>query len=208
MALLHVVAALGGVGYLVGTGRLTAERTRAIVAILRGESEMEAMPAADPAVADDHAEQMEEATSGEDAQVEEEIEWRNIDRYRAQLEQRLKLINAARVDLDRQREAFEQVKEQERLAREERAQSESQPGYQKELELVSALSPVAALGQIMTMSDGDAAQLLFQLGTRKVKKIYESARTEEERAKLTTVRQLIRDFKPGNGMAGAAGATG
>ncbi len=46
------------------------------------------------------------------------------------------------------------------------------------------------------MSDADAAQLVFKLGTRKAKKIIEAARTDAEVTKVTELLRLVRDIKP------------
>jgi len=193
LALLHLVALVGVIVFLEATGRLDAERVRRVAAVLRGgEEPSEASAGTGQAV--------EVGADGDgpsdDPQVADEIRWRNTDRYRAQVEQRLKFINAARVELDRQREEFERRLERERKEREERLAEAGKPGYEKELEIIGQLKPQVALDQLMTMSDAEAARLLFELDTRKAKKIFEAAKTDAQRAKLTTVRTLIRDMQP------------
>ncbi len=208
-ALLNLIALGGGIGYLVSSDRLDVERVRAIAEMLGGD-----------AAADEEGEEtLEEsgeqdasaggvlaARSAEEERVAEEIAWRNAERYRTEIEQRLKFINAARLDVDRRREEFERLKDQERLAEREQTALQKQAGYAKEIEIMSALSPKTALKQLMSMTDGDAARILFELETRKTKKIFESAKTDVEVAKMTTIRRLIRDMKPDAGQGNTPGA--
>ncbi|MEE9296674.1 MAG: hypothetical protein V3W34_17155 [Phycisphaerae bacterium] len=190
LALLHLLALGAGVGYLFGTGKLDAQRVRAAVGVLWGEQEQitEAEPV-EPAVDQvvHHRQQ---------GMVNDEIERRTAERYRTQVEQRLKFVNAARLEVDRRREEFEAQVEKDRQARKLRAERESVAGYAKEIEIIAALSPKTALEQIMTMDDAEAARVMFQLDTRKVKKIIEAAKTDVDRARITIVRRLIRDMRP------------
>ncbi len=206
MALLNMVLVVGGVGYLVAGGRLNAERVREVVSLVMGDSDGDQ----DASEADSKATDSASSTSvvtREQQQEADEIRWRNADRYRVQIDQRLKFINTVRMDVDRKREEFERLQAAARRQREERARKAGQPGYQKELDIIASLKPKAALQQIMSMSDADAARVLFQLDNRKVKKVFEAARTADETTKLTTVRQLIRDMQPDgvDGMAVAGG---
>ena len=209
-ALLNLIALGGGIGYLVSSDRLDIERVRAIAEMLGG----------DEAADEEGEETLEEsgaqdagsdggvlaARSAEEARVAEEIAWRNAERYRTEIEQRLKFINAARLDVDRRREEFEHLKDQEHLAERERSAQQQQAGYAKEIEIMSALSSKTALKQLMSMTDVDAARILFELETRKTKKIFESAKTDVEVAKMITIRRLIRDMKPDAGQGKTPGA--
>ncbi len=195
-ALLNCLAAGGVSGWLFSSGRLNAERGRQILAMLGDEAPIRA--GLDAAVDQESSADV-SVPSGiiqSDELIEDEMRWRNTDRYRAQIEQRLKFMNAVKLDVDRRREELERLREQERLALEQLANDAKRPGYQKELDILSALSPKAALRQIMTMSDADAARVVFELHDRKVKQIFESAKAPAELEKLTTVRELLRDLQP------------
>ncbi len=194
LALLHLLALGGGVGYLFGTGRLDAQRVRAAVGVLCGEQEQITNEPRASARAAPPANQV--VASRQRGMVNDEIQRRNAERYRTQVEQRLKFVNAARLEVDRRREEFEAQAEKDRQARKLRAERESGAGYAKEVEIIAALSPKTALEQIMTMDDAEAARVMFQLDTRKVKKIIEAAKTDAERARVTAVRRLIRDIQP------------
>lgn len=196
LALLNLLALGAGIFYLVSKKGLDAERVRKIAAVLRGEDQV------DQDGSDESPDDQEARGSGlsvlskEEERVNDEIRWRNADRYRAQIEQRLKFINVARLDVDRRREEFQRLREKERAELRKRESIAAQPGYQKELDIISALKPKVALKQIMSMSDADAARILFQLENRKVKRIFEAAKMDAELEKLITVRRLIRDIQP------------
>ncbi len=198
LALVHLLAIGGGVGYLVATGKLDAERARAALAVLKGEGDSGGEATAD-ATSDSESGAAERAAragvSPDDQRVKDEVAWRNAERYRTQIEQRLKLINAARLDVDRRREEFEKLVERDKTEREARTKRESVAGYAKQVELISQLSPKVALKQIMAMSDVDAARILFDLNTRKVKKIVEAAKSENQQVKMTNVMKLLVDVK-------------
>ncbi len=201
LALLNLLALAGGTWYFFTTGKLDAERVRGAAAVLRGDADV---------AGEETGEELTEATSPdaerivrtdaspEQRRVEDEIAWRNAERYRTQIEQRLKLINTARLDVDRRREEFEKLKSLEREEREAQTQREAVAGYAKQVSVISALKPKAALGQLMTMSDADVARIFFELSTRKVKKIVEAAKSGTENAKITTVMNLLSDMKSAN----------
>ena len=100
------------------------------------------------------------------------------------------------MDLDRKREEFERQLKREEDEQRARLAKADRPGYEKELEIIGQLKPDVALQQLLTMSDSDAAHVLFELETRKAKKIFEAAKTDVQRAKLTSVRKLLRDMQP------------
>ncbi|MCH7525870.1 MAG: hypothetical protein IID39_00400 [Planctomycetes bacterium] len=209
-ALLNLIALGGGIGYLVSSDRLDIERVRAIAEMLGGDAaaDTEGDETLEESGAQDGGSGggVLAARSAEEERVAEEIAWRNAERYRTEIEQRLKFINAARLDVDRRREEFERLKDQEHLAERERTAQQQQAGYAKEIEIMSALSPKTALKQLMSMTDVDAARILFELETRKTKKIFETAKTDVEVAKMITIRRLIRDMKPDAGQGNTPGA--
>ena len=195
LALVHLLALGGWVTHLVTTGQLDVERVRAMAAVLRpddGEAPQDQPVSAEDAV-DEDSDAL--SMSPEQKQAEDEIAWRNADRYRAQIEQRLKFIRTVRVDVDRRREEFERAQKTAEQQQREREEKAAQPGPAKELEILSALSAKAALKQLMTMDDADAARIMFQFDARKAKKIVESAKTQAQHAKITTVLRLVRDMK-------------
>lgn len=196
LAVLHGLALLGAAGFLFGTGRLDTQHVRDAIAVLRGKSDEPAKDDQMPAATEQAAAPATHPDSPEDERLNEEISWRNAERYRTQLEQRLKLINTARMEVDRKREEFDHKQEQQRQEREALAQNDTRAGYEKQVQIISSLSPKSALGQLMSMSDADAAQILFKLDTRKVKRIVESAKDAASAAKMTTWMQLVRDMQP------------
>jgi hypothetical protein len=195
LALIHLLLLGGGIAFLFGTGRADTQRLQAAFEALTAaapkenasknadDDDMEA-PTAAPA-----------PLSPAEQRVRDEIAWRNAERYRTQIEQRLKLINAARVEVDQRREEFENLQAKVKAERLDQETRESVVGYAKQVEVLAALAPKAALQQIMTMDDVEAARIFFELGTRKVKKIVEAARSDEQQAKITGVLALLPDVK-------------
>jgi len=196
MARVNMILLGGGIAYLVAGGRLNADRAREVVSLVMGGGDADQKASSANDQKETGSEPEPSVVTREQEQEADEIRWRNADRYRARIEQRLKFINTVSMDVDRKREKFEHLQAAARQEREERLRKAGQPGYQKVLDIIAALKPKAALQQIMSMSDADAAQVLFQLDNRKVKKVFEAAKTSVETTKLTTVRQLIRDMQP------------
>lgn len=194
LALWHLLAGGAFGAYWLGSGRLDLDRMRRIAAILAGKEEPMPMPAesSDPSRLLPVLAESKPAERRED----EELAWRTAERYRVEIEQRLKFINAERLDLTRQREELERLREQDRRREQEEIETVSGPGYEKELELVTTMAPKAALKHLLTLPDADAARVLFELETRKAKKIIESAKTAEESTKIEMVLRLMRELKP------------
>ena len=207
LALLNFLALGGGLGYLVATGRLDAERARQVADVFRDEDEEVAPAASEPSETDETPAAGASVVTSDEQQIRDEIAWRNAERYRTQLEQRLKFINAERMDVNRRREEFEALKNEERARRQETSKNSKEPGYLKELEVMKALSPRTALRQLMTMKDADVARILFELDTRRTKKIVEAAKTDIQRSKITAALLLMRDFKRVDGQ-GASDSSG
>ncbi len=205
VALVNLLGVGGLVGYLVSSGQLDEDKARAVVALIKGEKiEQESEDASEVSVEEDDSEipiEARVATSREQARVSQEIARRDTDRYRTQLEQRLKFIQRERLELDRMREEFKRQQEQAHASATRSRERQQTAGFAKELEILRSLKPDAALTQIMTMEDAQAAELLFKLETRKVKKIFEAAKTEAQTTKLTAIRELIRDVKSADALA-------
>ncbi len=182
-ALLNLLAVGGGIGYLVKTGRLDSDRARSIAEIIKlgSPAEASADDLGDASDGNDAGSPL--PPSSEEKRAAEEIAWRNAERYRVQLEQRLKLINAERLEVSRRREEFEKIQKRAKEEEAERLKEMGRPGYIKELEIIESLAPKSALKQITSMNQADAAQILFQLPSRKVKKY-----SKQQRARKTSRR--------------------
>lgn len=206
LALVNLAGIGGIVGYLISSDKLDAEKAREIIKLVNGtEDENEQ---ADPGMEDENDDPTDEtietqvASSREQTRVSEEITRRDTDRYRTQLEQRLKFIRRERIEIDRLREEFDHDQMRAKENAQESLERQQTAGFAKELEILRSLKPQAALTQIMTMDDAQAAELLFKLGTRKIKKIFEAAKTEAQLKKITTIRELIRDVKTEDALVG------
>jgi hypothetical protein len=196
IALVHLIVLGGGIGFLVSTGRLDADQARKIADVLKGEADAMGDDVGEPDAEQDDASTPIAIADSDQQRAVDEIAWRNAERYKTQLDQRQKFIQRERLDVDRRREEFERSVKREREREKAEATRRAEAGYAKELEILSALSPKSALKQVMAMDDVEAAQVLFRLETRKVKKIFEAAKSGEQLARMTQIRRLIRDVKP------------
>jgi hypothetical protein len=202
------------VGYLTGTGKLSASRIETIAGVLRGEL--------DPPL-QTHAPEVGPTTAPVAAAPAEprgstESELRDL-RQRQHLET-LENERAAR-DLAAQRLLLDQVlqhvvQEQERLAndktefakqREKIKDTARDVGFQKELELVSGLQPRQAKEHLLRLwqkQPADAVRLLNAMDEGRARRILEQFKTPEE---LQTQSDLLEQIRL-QGMEGHASTSG
>ncbi len=194
LALLNLAAVGAGIGYLVGTGVLGAEQMERIAAVLRNE-----LP--EPTAA--RAEEVEEvaaptrsAESIDQEQIEDEMLRLRTDRRRAELQQQATMVAAARLEVTRQREALERRNDELRAQAQLREKEEDSVGFQKELELFSAMKPKVAVSYLLEKPQEDAAALLLQMETRKAKRLIEAAKAPAQRRAMAEVLQMLREMSP------------
>lgn len=197
VAIVHLLALAGGVGFLVATGELDSVRAAEVIDIFRrGDEELQS----------DVEESTEEAASvGAIGQSVESIErqhhegelvWRAFQRHQAELDQRLEAIQLQFLEQERNREEFERYRKsivEQQNARQEIDQSR---GFKKELELFAQMKSANALEFLLAKQPEDAAHLLLELPSRSARKIIESAKTAEKRSKINTILQLMGEVAP------------
>ncbi len=197
LALIHLVGIGSFIGYLVSSKKLDVEKARTIVKLIKGDDsesgQSDTVGETSVGQSTDAPIETRVAVSREDSRVSEEVVRRDTDRYRTQLEQRLKFIRRERIEIDRLREEFDRNQQLSNANARKSLERQQTAGFAKELEIIRSLKPNAALTQIMTMDDAQAAELLFKLSARQVKKLFEAAKTEAQIKKMTTIRELIRD---------------
>ena len=196
LALLHLLAAGGGLAYLVGTGRLDGERLEQIANVLRGElSTPQAAQAQEIARVEAPAKS---AEAIEREQTAEQIKRHEIDRRLAELEQQAATARAALLKVTRQREAHQREKEEFAAQRRQRDKQERSEGFRKDLDLLGSLKPKVAVDYLLQKPTEDAAQMLLLMETRKAKRIIEAARTPAQRKKMAEIYQLLSEMAPAN----------
>jgi hypothetical protein len=213
-AVATLLAVGGFVGFLFGTGRLSAARVELLAAVLRGE--LDGVAGGAPAAASQPADATSPPVEGSLPRFVEErlaTDLKNLSpearRRRVELE-RLRLERAA-ADMEARRSLLEQtlqhvIAEQERLeaekaallALQERQRTETaarEDGFKKELEYVSNLKPAQAkeyLIRVWQRQKADAARLLSEIEESRGRRILEQFKTPEELQIMTDLLERIR----------------
>lgn len=198
LALLHLFA-LGAVGvYMVGTGAMSLERLRGVVAVLRGEG-----PSDEESAQEVPAETVEpESTDvtgadGIDSRDQLEILRLEAARIKAVLDQRLALNNSIMLRVTTERKAFQRERA-EAVKREQTAQSRrNEEGYRKQIEIYEGLAPKIAVQHLLAMNDPDeAARILLEMEVRKAKKIVEVAKRGDQLRQMQRILERVRAVAP------------
>lgn len=223
LALAAVLAGGGFAAYLLGTGRLDAQRVEALAAVLRGDlalptTQPTSAPAAEaptpePGAAGDlparyrqgHLRALELERAAADLLAQRRL----LEQVLAQILQEQERLVAQKTELAKQRETH---KGPGRAAREaEPAEGPVDSGFQQELEAVAALPPRLAkehLTRVWQKQPADAVRLLGALDERSRKRLLEQFKTPEELELLTNLLEQIRtqnpDAQPSRRTAGAA----
>lgn len=195
LAVANVVALLGFVGYFASNGTLTIEKLRAAVTVLQGECQ-----ATPPALANG-AKQEEikriPAKAGVQATVSaEELDMmhREAERLKTEIDQRIALANSIMLKVKTERETFRQEKEAfEKQEEADRAKFQNE-GFQKQLQILTALAPKTALGHLLALNDPEkAARFLAAMQPERAKKIIESAKKGTDLAQMRIIVQRMQD---------------
>ncbi|MCH7700993.1 MAG: hypothetical protein IID37_04830 [Planctomycetes bacterium] len=195
IAIAHLFALGGGLGYLVATGKLDSVRAAELVEVFRDVDESEETPVEDssekPVAASGQS-----VESIEQQQIEEEMTWRSSVRHQAELDQRQQAMQLEMLSMERKREQFERYRQQIIEQQDARKDVDQSRGFKKELELFSQMKAKQALGFLLAKKPEDAAHLLLEMPGRSAKKIVESAKTPEERQAVTAILSLMGEVAP------------
>lgn len=195
IAIAHLFALGGGLGYLVATGKLDSVRAAELVEVFRDVDELEEVSVEEspekPPTANGQS-----VESIAQQQIDEEITWRTSVRHQAELDQRQKAIQLEMLSLERKRQDFERYRKQIIEQQNARQAVDQSRGFKKELELFSQMKPKQSLEFLLAKSPVDAAHLLLEMPGRSAKKIVESAKTPEDRQSLTAILSLMGEVAP------------
>lgn len=214
LAIASIATMLAGVallGYLKGSGRLTADRMYLIGAALRGEL-------------DDYGRQMPEATvegaepnqprgrSAEEvsaARQRDHLHSQMIERAKRDVEARQRLLDQALQDLITEREQLDHQKQAWTQQREEITDAAQDVGFERELELVASLPPKSAMAHVIHVweeNKADAVRLIMQLDVGKTKRIFAQMKTPAEQEIMSQLLEQLRIQDP-EGHATESGMT-
>lgn len=204
LAVANIVALIGVTGYFTMNGTLTVERLRAAVAALWGECKEIPLAAAK----DQKENRAQSDTPSQAAVSVEELDMmqREAERLKTEIDQRMALANSIMLKVKTEREAFRQEKDaadKQQVADRAKFQNE---GFQKQLQILTALAPKTALGHILAMNDPDkAAQFLAAMEPLRAKKIIESAKRGEDSLRMKAIVQKMQDVGGRNELRAQAG---
>jgi len=214
LAVALVLAAGSFVGFLIGSGRLTATRLERIAQVLRGELDATPPPAAPTSAPAEPA-----AGPGARVRPAEEVRAARRRDYLESLR-----IERAKADLEAQRQLLDQalqrvVAEQERLAEQKAQLAEQQKpkpaptgpdvGFERELEYVSGLNPRQAKEHVLRVwrkHPADAVRLFAALDVSRGKRILEQFKSPEELQIVSDLLERVRLQRSSE--AGLSGTTG
>jgi hypothetical protein len=209
VSLAALLAAGGLAGYLLGTGKLSAVRAERIAAVLRGE--LDTLPAASsqPASQPASAPVVQRARSADEIRQqrrEDRMQRAVLERSRRDVAAQRDLLNQtlqdviARADrLDRERKQW--LSDRERLSSVSRDE-----GFEREVKIVSKLSPAIAKDHLLTTwnkEKADAVRLFTALNESAGKRILEQMKSPEERRIMSELLEQVRNqgesFAPRSG---------
>jgi hypothetical protein len=193
---LHGIATLGLVVCLLASGELTPARMERLTAAWREPETAHTQPTAATMPSQPSAKHGKSAeTIAQDA-MEREILWRERERIATELEQKEQAIRAALVLVSQKRDAFDELKKQEAEKTRKLSQLSMQDGYKKQLEIVSNLSPKSAVEFLVNQQPADAARMMLDLDARQSRKIYEAAKSRNDKARMNEILTLLRESAP------------
>ncbi|MCL2330466.1 MAG: hypothetical protein FWC56_04090 [Phycisphaerae bacterium] len=196
LAIAHLLAVGGFVGYLFATGKLNVERLNQMAIVLRGE-----FPTSAPAVASQPTQEIERLKSSQDELAQKEKnKLRNdliSERHRRDIEDRNSLGLAIQLDVNRQLEQIRSKEQEMTQQREQIRKAEAMDGFVQTLEIVSEMEPKLARDTLRSSKEADAVQLLMQMDNDKRKKIFNACKTVEEKAWIQRILKQMRGLDGG-----------
>ncbi len=184
---------MAGLGYLMSSGKLTAENLRTVADIF--SEQPEAAEEALEAEAGLKEKKLLAVDAPRPGTTEEEIARRNLERLSLVADHRLKLANRQMVEVNRRSEEVEQQRVVETEQREAEAEQLADQAFKKDLEIVSLLKPKVAMDSLLARPMDDAARMLMAMEARKGKRIFEAARKDPGNwAKMLAIQRRLREL--------------
>lgn len=207
--ILNVVGAIGYAGYsgMFSGPRLAAAweawRTEPMDKAVASAESQPAEPASRPSGA------LAEATSSRPAAEDpasREVARTGLDRREQEIEQQWAMLRAARLQLLRDREAWQKDKKESAMSPPAAEAPAGGEGYKKELEYLSSIRPKQAKDFLRLKKDADAVSILMALEPRVGRKIIDACKTQEERLWMGRVLEELRQRDDRQAEVLAAGA--
>lgn len=180
LALAHLFAVGGLIGYLFASGRLNGERVEQIAMVLRGEFPKPEAVTTRPA----EVEEMPQTSQKELAELEARRRLYTLvsERHQREIEDRKSLNQAIQFDVNRQLERIQEEQEEFQKEKRQTQQALEQTGFQHALEIYSDMDPKLAKDVLITKQDPEVVQFFINMDPMKRKKIVNTCKSEEEKA--------------------------
>jgi hypothetical protein len=193
-AVLNAVVLSGLVAYLLVTGAIDEAKLQQVVMVLRGV----ALPTAPTAVVQAAADQPKTVDSGpRESDADVETAYRESERIKTELQQRLALSNSILLKVRTEREAFQKEREAAQQTDEAAAQRQRDEGFKKQVAILESVAPKIAIQHLLSIADPDeAAKVLTAMDTTKAKKVVESAKRGDDLNRMKAILQRVRDVAP------------
>ncbi len=198
VCLVAVLAAGAAAAYLAIKGTLTGESLKTALAAVT--SEPAAAAASQPAGSAEASAEGATANETPDSNASEAAENLKLEMMRRDLANEQALLQAGRVNLQREQEEFEQERTQWKAVREQELVTAHRSGVQKELDYLSSIKPGQALTLLRAKPDDEASRILMAMETRKGKKIIEMCKTADE---TEWVKRILESDPPAEQYPGA-----
>lgn len=194
LALVHMFALAGLVGFLVATGRVDGQKVERVARVLRGEWPEPASASTQPA----EAQTAPEASHEEIARTRARKEYYELlaERHKRELEDRQSLDRQIHLETIRLLESIE-AKEKAFKEQQARVLKETQQlGFERQLEVLSRIDAERAKDLLRKdTKEADVVQLLMRMDENRVSKIVNACETEEERLWIGRILNQIGTYK-------------
>lgn len=203
MAVLHLAALGGAVGYAAMQGWLARERVLAAAAALRGEAPEIAATTRPAEAAEPARPAGERIERVADVQEKARID---LARREREIQDQWQLLEARQLALLQEKERFEEEKKRYAATLAEQARLAGSSGQQRELEIVSGLKAKEAKDLLLQKDDAEVVRMLMGMEPRQARKIVSACRTEEERLWIGRVLRKLHEQDAAQAEALGAGS--
>ncbi len=197
VALLNLIVLMGGVTFVLASGKLNAEKVQLIASVMRGDDLI--IKPEEPAPDESSTEEAEKEDNAKELNLPNDLEivQREAQRIREELRQRTAINNSIMLRLTNERERFrlEQEAAAKRVAAKQRERNTK--GFRKQIDLLENIAPKVAVKHLLAMGDADdAAEILLMMDTRKAKRIIEAAKDDNDSRKMMAIMRKVRSVSP------------
>jgi len=198
LAVLNALALAGVIGFLVMNGNLDVQKIQEMASVFRDAKPASPMPQVKNEIVAD-VKLQEPARAGFSPQQLDLVQL-EAQRLKVELDQRVALANSIMLKVRTEREAFRKERDMALKQQEADRAKQQEQGFQKQLDVLIAMSPKMALEHILALNDTDkAARILVAMETDRAKKIVESAKRGDQLAMMKLILQRMQDVTPGPG---------